>query len=129
METEKQDLARINQILQEMKILDNELDRLTKKITDSLAEELDILPIIWTTRARKKNGQLRNNIMLAVQSILCRKNLADEGLIEIKQNEKQIMPEEIIKKINPILEKIGLTSVKSERFKGIVIERIKIQSQ
>lgn|SRR5574344_36141 len=129
MEIKNKNLARINQILQEMKDLDKELMSLTKKITDSLSKELEILPVIWTTRARKHHGQLRNNIVLSVQSILCGKNSADEGLIEIRQNEKQIKSEEIVEKINPILEKIGLTSVKSERFEGIIIEEIKTQPQ
>ena len=126
METENKDLARIKKILQETKKLDEELDRLTKEITDSLAEELHVLPNIWTTRARKQHGPLRSNIVLSVQSILCGKNLADEGLIEIRKNERT-KPEKIIEKINPILEKIGLTSKKSERFEGIVIEEIKTE--
>lgn len=128
METENKNFARIQEILQETKKLDEELNLLTKEITDSLSKELIVLPIIWTTRARKHHGQLRNNIVLSVQSILCGKNLADEGLIEIRKNERT-KPEKIIEKINPILEKIGLTSKKSERFEGIVIEEIKMQPQ
>lgn len=128
METKEENLARIKEIRKETKKLDEELNHLTKEVTDSLSKELQILPIIWTTRARKHHGQLRSNIALAVQSILCGKTTADEGLIEIRKNEKQIKSEEIVEKINPILEKIGLTCTKSERFEGIIIKE-KTQQQ